>query len=217
MKSQNGSNVNITVVDTATNQSLVFNKDTHQVEAGQVQQESAGDLEQKGNKLSMEVDDNNKVEKEFDTPAQAAVAKAGIESGKFGGDVLLSEDDAEQVNEVMYNKPSEASDPFVEKPLNEDDIDDVPSINITFKNIDWNNEDLINNITSDMEDNDPVNMGDIESKINDLPDEAVITVRVDEIPMEDNASLEKFLFDRLGQVYAMKVNNAELANVEWAA
>ena len=220
MKSQNGSNVNITVVDTATNQSLVFNKDTHQVEAGQVQQESAGDLEQKGNKLSMEVDDNNKVEKEFDTPAQAAVAKAGIESGKFGGDVLLSEDDAKQVNEVIYNEPGEASDPYIEKPLKEDDTvvdDDIPSINVTFKNIDWNNEDLINNVTSDIEDNDLVDINHVESKANDLPDKAIITVRVDEIPLEDNASLEKFLFDRLGQKYAMKVNNAELANVEWAA
>lgn len=265
MKSQNGSNVNITVVDTATGQSLVFNKDMHQVEAAQM--ESAGDLEQNGNKLSMEVDDDNKVEKEFKTPAQAAVAKAGIESGKFGGDVLLSEEDDDdedetdphakcewcgeeyaltdlkrekdlglmcpvcrravasrvsdplefsdvKMNEVMYNEPGEASDPYIEKPLNEDD---TSSINVTFRNIDWNNEDLMNKMVGNMEDDDPVNIGDIESKVKDLPDEATITVRIDEIPMTDDASLERFLFDKLGEKYAMKVNNAEMADVNWVA
>lgn len=263
MKSQNGSDVNITVVDTATGQSLVFNKDMHQVEAAQM--ESAGDLEQNGNKLSMEVDDDNKVEKEFKTPAQAAVAKAGIESGKFGGDVLLSEEDNDdedetdphaecewcgeeyaltdlkrekdlglmcpvcrravasrvsdplefsdvKMNEVMYNEPGEASDPYIEKPLNEDD---TQSINVTFRNIDWNNEDLMNKMVGNMEDDDPVNIGDIESKVKDLPDEATITVRIDEIPMTDDASLERFLFNKLGEKYAMKVNNAEMADVNW--
>lgn len=322
MKLQKGDQVNITVVDTSTNQSLIFNPETHSVEMAQM--ESAGDLEQNGNKLSMEVDDNNKVEKEFKTPAQAAVAKAGIESGKIGGDVLLSEDDEEsetvkcawcgeeaeksvmkkekdlgwlcntcakaiasregpltfdedlvndpyiyhqgkdeiddgqepdmdkiadsiryiakktncslkdamdiyekitdfkfdrdekdsQIDEVMYNEPGEASDPYIEKPLNEDD---TPSINITFKNIDWNNEDFVNNMIGNMEDDDPVNIGDIESKVKDLPDEAIITVRVDEIPITDNAALEEFLFNKLGEKYAMKVNNAEMANVDWVA
>jgi len=216
MKSQNGSNVNITVVDTATNQSLVFNPSSHQVEAmnTDIQQESAGDIEQDGNKLSMEVDDDNKVEKEFDTPAQAAVAKAGIESGKFGGDVLLSEDDAKQVNEVIYNEPGEASDPYIEKPLKEDDIkNETTVLSITFEDVDWDNEDLINTMTNNMEDNDPVNIGDIKSKIKDLPDNPMIIVEMKELPMSSDAELEQYLFDKLGKKYAMKVNNAKIADV----
>ena len=94
MKKQNADGeIMIAVVDTSSGQQFMFNPETHQIEAMNTQMEAAGDLEQDGNKLSMEVDDNNKVEKEFDTPAQASVAKAGIEQGKLGGDVLLSEDD----------------------------------------------------------------------------------------------------------------------------
>ena len=332
MKLQKGDQVNIIVVDTSTNQSLIFNPETHSVEMAQM--ESAGDLEQNGNKLSMEVDDNNKVEKEFKTPAQAAVAKAGIESGKMGGDVLLSEDDEEsetvkcawcgeeaeksvmkkekdlgwlcntcakaiasregpltfdedlandpyiyhqgkdeiddgqepdmdkiadsiryiakktncslkdamdiyekitdfkfdrdekdsQIDEVMYNEPGEASDPYIEKPLNEEDKtfgdlvqDKEPlMLDITFKDIDWNDEDLINNFTNNAEADDPVDIGDIESKLEDLPDEATITVNLMELP-SSNDGLERALFDKLGEKYAMHVNKAVIKAANIAA
>lgn len=266
MKIKKGGDVKITVVDTSTGQSLlVLDKNTQQVESKQMQQESAGDLEQKGNKLSMEVDDNNKVEKEFDTPAQAAVAKAGIESGKLGGDVLLSEDDDEdetdphakcewcgeeyaltdlkrekdlglmcpvcqravasrvseplsladvRMDEVIYNKPSDASDPYIEKPLKEDDIkNEATVLSITFEDIDWDNEDLVNTMTNNMKDDDPVNIGDIKSKIKDLPDNPTIIVNMEELPLSNDAELEQYLFDKLGKKYAMKVNNAKIAEV----
>lgn len=90
----------ITVTDTASGQQFMLNPETRQIEPMNTQMESAGDIEQDGNKLSMEVDDDNKVEKEFNTPAQAAVAKAGIESGKLGGDVLLSEDDDDEESDT---------------------------------------------------------------------------------------------------------------------
>ncbi len=98
MKSKQDSvaQVMIKLRDTSTGEESIYDPASRSFKTNGMQQpvkmEAAGDLEQDGNKLSMEVDDNNKVEKEFDTPEQAAVAKAGIEQGKFGGDVLLSED-----------------------------------------------------------------------------------------------------------------------------
>ena len=92
--------LSVIVTDTASGQQFMLNPETRQIEPMNTQMESAGDIEQDGNKLSMEVDDDNKVEKEFNTPAQAAVAKAGIESGKLGGDVLLSEDDDDEESDT---------------------------------------------------------------------------------------------------------------------
>jgi len=386
MKKQKGNPV-ITVTDTTSGQQFTYNPESRQIELMNIQTEASGDLEQDGNKLSMEIDDNNKVEKEFNSPVQAAVAKAGIEAGKLGGDVLLSEDDEDsdtakcawcgeefeksalrkekdlgylcntcakgiqsregsltfeedlandphiynqgkdeidngqepnmnkiadsiryiakktdcslkdamdiyekitgfkfdekdsiseevhrpnyediepgwyagaqnigvtgpyesketlladlgevadkidieyispedlglaaessKIDEVLYNKPSKASDPLIKTPLEEDD-DESPAVNILFKNIDWNTKDFMNSMMANMENDDPVNIEDIKSKVKDLPDEATITVKVNEIPLSDDSLLEKFLFDKLGKKYAMKVNNAEMANISWA-
>lgn len=130
------------------------------VELGTKEESVDGEIEQSGNTLSMDIDNNTNVKKEFDTQAQASVAKAGIESGKLSGDVLLSdavkpgwyvahdkigisgpyetreacmegldgyEDQVSvyevtenDLNEVLFNKPSEPSDNYVEKPLEED-------------------------------------------------------------------------------------------------
>ena len=386
MKKQKGNPV-ITVTDTTSGQQFAYNPESRQIELMNIQTEASGDLKQNGNKLSMEIDDNNKVEKEFNSPVQAAVAKAGIEAGKLGGDVLLSEDDEEsdtakcawcgeefeksalrkekdlgylcntcakgiqsregsltfeedlandpyiynqgkdeidngqepdmnkiadsiryiakktdcslkdamdiyekitgfkfdekdsiseevhrpnyediepgwyagalnvgvtgpyeskealfadlsevadkinieyispedlglaaessKIDEVLYNKPSKASDPLIKTPLEEDD-DESPAVNILFKNIDWNTKDFMNSMMANMENDDPVNIEDIKSKVKDLPDEATITVKVNEIPLSNDSLLEKFLFDKLGKKYAMKVNNAEMANISWA-
>ena len=119
-----------------------------------------GEIKQNDKTLDMDIDADTHIEKEFDTPAQASVAKAGIESGKLSGDVLLS--DAVQpgwyvahdkigvsgpyetreacmegldgyedqvsvyevtesdLNEVLFKNPSEPSDDYVEKPLEEE-------------------------------------------------------------------------------------------------
>ena len=130
------------------------------VKLGTKEESVDGEIEQSGNTLSMDIDNNTNVKKEFDTQAQASVAKAGIESGKLSGDVLLSdavkpgwyvahdkigvsgpyetreacmegldgyEDQVSvyevtenDLNEVLFNKPSEPSDNYVEKPLEED-------------------------------------------------------------------------------------------------
>ena len=61
------------------------------VDLGIKEESTNGEIEQNDKTLDMDIDDNTHVEKEFDTQAQASVAKAGIESGKLSGDVLLSD------------------------------------------------------------------------------------------------------------------------------
>lgn len=55
------------------------------------QQEAVEPVEQDKNKLTVNVDDDTAVEKEFENPVQASVAKAGLEQGKLSGDVMLDE------------------------------------------------------------------------------------------------------------------------------
>ena len=130
------------------------------VELGVKEESADGEIEQNDKTLDMDIDDNTHVEKEFDTQAQASVAKAGIESGKLSGDVLLSdavkpgwyvahdkigvsgpyetreacmegldgyEDQVSvyevtenDLNEVLFKNPSEPSDDYIEKPLEEE-------------------------------------------------------------------------------------------------
>jgi len=68
-------------------------------------------------------------------------------------------------------------------------------------------------MTNNMKDNDPVNIGDIKSKIKDLPDNPTIIVNMEELPLSNDTELEQYLFDKLGKKYAMKVNNAKIAEV----
>lgn len=65
--------------------------DPENVELGVKEESTNGEIKQNDKTLDMDIDDNTHVEKEFDTQAQASVAKAGIESGKLSGDVLLSD------------------------------------------------------------------------------------------------------------------------------
>ena len=331
--------LSVIVTDTASGQQFMLNPETRQIEPMNTQMESAGDIEQDGNKLSMEVDDDNKVEKEFNTPAQAAVAKAGIESGKLGGDVLLSEDDTSlddddeesdmakcawcgeefeksalrkekdlgylcntcargiesregpltfeeaddeipvktdysyeniepgwyasapsvgivgpydteeelravlgkevceiadsdkglvnidyveddnalaaesaKIDEVMFNEPGEASDPFIEKPLK----DSVGNVIVEVDNINWDNEDLYNNFLANYEPGDPVTFGDIESKVKDLPSATTVKINMDELPDDvDIHTFKNCVLDSLGKTYAMRVNDADIISVNY--
>ena len=331
--------LSVIVTDTASGQQFMLNPETRQIEPMNMQMESAGDIEQDGNKLSMEVDDDNKVEKEFNTPAQAAVAKAGIESGKLGGDVLLSEDDTSlddddeesdtakcawcgeefeksalrkekdlgylcntcargiesregpltfeeagdeipvktdysyeniepgwyasapgvgivgpydteeelravlgkevceiadsdkglvnidyveddnalaaesaKIDEVMFNEPGEASDPFIEKPLK----DSVGNVIVEVDNINWDNEDLYNNFLANYEPGDPVTFGDIKSKVKDLPSATIVKINMDELPDDvDIHTFKNCVLDSLGKTYAMRVNDADIISVNY--
>ena len=89
-KSQNGQ-VRIQIRDNDNGAMYIFNPQTGNFDA--LQESNDGEIEQDDNKLSIKVDDDHTVEKEFDTKAQASVAKAGVEQGKLDGDVLLNEED----------------------------------------------------------------------------------------------------------------------------
>lgn len=89
-KSQNGQ-VRIQIRDNDNGAMYIFNPQTGNFDA--LQESNDGEIEQDDNKLSIKVDDDHTVEKEFDTKAQASVAKAGVEQGKLSGDVLLNEED----------------------------------------------------------------------------------------------------------------------------
>lgn len=156
------------------------------VELGVKEESTNGEIEQNDKTLDMDIDDNTHVEKEFDTQAQASVAKAGIESGKLSGDVLLSdsiqpgwyvahdkigisgpyetreacmegldgfEDQVSvyqvtenDLNEVLFKNPSEPSDDYVEKPLEESSL--VP---VRFSNIKWDEKDTAYRMFEDIE------------------------------------------------------------------
>lgn len=96
-KSESGKGrVDIMVVDNTTGQSFMYNPQSNSLDPiqQQVQQEAFSDqdaVEQNNNTLSVKVDDNNTVAKEFDNPVQASVAKAGLEQGKLDGDVMMTE------------------------------------------------------------------------------------------------------------------------------
>ncbi|MGN1392603.1 MAG: hypothetical protein ACI4V7_00955 [Succinivibrionaceae bacterium] len=96
-KSESGKGrVDIMVVDNTTGQSFMYNPQSNSLDPiqQQVQQEAFSGqdaVEQNNNTLSVKVDDNNTVAKEFDNPVQASVAKAGLEQGKLDGNVMMSE------------------------------------------------------------------------------------------------------------------------------
>lgn len=280
MKSQKADGqVQITVTDTTSGAQYIYNPEAQAVEPVQMQQESAGELKQDGNKVSMEIDDKNTVEKEFENPAQASIVKAGLEQGKLGGDVLMSEDgerpqyqdapdyseeniqpgwyagskdpnivdvigpydskeellaglndyqdqiniryvspeeagvaaESTKIDEVLYNEPGEASDPMVTKTMTDAIEQDIV---VSVNNIDWNIEDLINKFTNNAEADDPVNFGDIQSKINDLPETLDIRMKKDELPDDVNINtLKDAVKNKIAQEYVMNINDLAITDL----
>ena len=89
-KSKNGQ-VYIKIRDNESGKMYMYNPEMNTFD--ELQESTDGTIEQDDNKLSIEIDDDHTIEKEFDTKAQASVAKAGVEQGKLDGDVLLNEDE----------------------------------------------------------------------------------------------------------------------------
>lgn len=131
MKSQREQGVSINVTDTQTGQVFVFNPETRALdpvnnnspapeivqEPEQVspemiptQESTDGELKQDDNKLEIDVDDDTHIEKEFENPVQASVVKAGIEQGKIGADVMLSEADDEHTISIHVEKNGNRTD-----------------------------------------------------------------------------------------------------------
>ena len=95
MKSEKvGNGVQIKVRDNYENKDYNYDPNGNQLVPIQniAQQESAeGKLEKDDNKLSIEVDDGITIEKEFNTPEQASIVKAGIENDEVPAEVMLDE------------------------------------------------------------------------------------------------------------------------------
>lgn len=87
--------VDINVIDTTNNEEFMYNPVNNTLD-NLGMQEATDEIKQKDNELSIELDNDHTVTKDFDTTAQASIAKAGLEQGKLPGDIMLSEDDKER-------------------------------------------------------------------------------------------------------------------------
>ena len=106
-KSENTSGeVRIVLIDTQDNSQYLYNPSNNSLQPFDaegaisdtfprdfVQNEAVDPIEQDKNKLTVNVDKDVSVEKEFDSPIQASVAKAGMEKGKIPSDIMLSEEE----------------------------------------------------------------------------------------------------------------------------
>lgn len=105
-KSQNtDGDVNVYVTDTETGEQYKYNPDTNNLDPIQMKTEASitgnDPIEQDENKLTVNVDKNTPVTKEFDTVGQASVAKAGLENGIVDGNVMLPESAKMPFNEFL--------------------------------------------------------------------------------------------------------------------
>ena len=105
-KSQNTTGeVKLYVTDTETGTQYIYNPNENSLDPIQSQTEASitgnDPIEQNENKLTVNVDKNTPVTKEFDTIGQASVAKAGLENGIVDGNVMLPESAKMPFNEFL--------------------------------------------------------------------------------------------------------------------
>ena len=105
-KSQNTTGeVKLYVTDTETGAQYIYNPNENSLDPIQPQTEASitgnDPIEQNENKLTVNVDKNTPVTKEFDTIGQASVAKAGLENGIVDGNVMLPESAKMPFNEFL--------------------------------------------------------------------------------------------------------------------
>ena len=105
-KSQNtDGDVNVYVTDTETGEQYKYNPDTNNLDPIQMKTEASitgkDPIEQNANQLTVNVDKDTPVTKEFDTVEQASVAKAGLENGIVDGNVMLPESAKMPFNEFL--------------------------------------------------------------------------------------------------------------------
>lgn len=105
-KSQNTTGeVKLYVTDTETGAQYIYNPNENSLDPIQSQTEASitgnDPIEQNENKLTVNVDKNTPVTKEFDTIGQASVAKAGLENGIVDGNVMLPESAKMPFNEFL--------------------------------------------------------------------------------------------------------------------
>ena len=156
-KSENTSGeVRIVLVDTQDNSQYLYNPSNNSLQPFDaegaisdtfprdfVQNEAVDPIEQDKNKLTVNVDKDVSVEKEFDSPIQASVAKAGIEKGKIPSDIMLSEEENDPTYLALkksgfysFENPEEYINYFNEesKFLSPDEKERIANIYNDFKN-----------------------------------------------------------------------------------
>ena len=124
-----------------------------------------------------------------------------IRSLESQGVELEFEDD---IDEKLYDKPSEPSDDIVKTPLNEEN-----SVDVTLSNINWDIESILNSL----DDNE-----DVDEVIENLPDNVTVRVDVDEFEnMEPKDTLKQSMIAMLNKKLPWPVFDADLETVDPAA
>ena len=220
MKSQKEEGVSIVVTDTQSGQKFMFNQETRALdpikgdtvpapEAIQepetvspdlmpAQESTDGELKQDNNKLEIDVDDDTHIEKEFENPVQASIAKAGIEKGKIGADVLLSED---EVSEKLYSEPTAPSDPLE---TNQEPLQDASEYTITLSSIDYDIDDL-------QDDKLEGDLNEFVSLVDQLPN--TVEVKLDK-SLENDLNLLDIILQKAKEQTGLPIRNATVIDVQ---
>lgn len=221
-----------------------------------VAQESNEEIEQKDNKLSLELDKDHSIEKEFDTVAQASIAKAGLEQGKLDGDIMMSEDNDETniepgwyvgadgvgvtgpykskeealsgldevlpyidvayldgkgdvLDEKIFARPDDASDPYIEKPLDEAD----KNAQVTLSNIDWDLDAIIQSIAGDMDAQELLNTPEFRQYVNELPETITLDLDIENFSNDNPAAIKEMIIVKAREA-GYDVKDADIVNVQ---
>lgn len=92
MKASSLGEINMILINNETGERFEYDPVSKSLKNIPVSESSSDTTEVEDNKVTMKVDDDVSVEKEFDTPQQAELAKAGIDNGKIDPAVMVKED-----------------------------------------------------------------------------------------------------------------------------
>ena len=98
MKASSLGEINMVLINNETGERFEYDPVSKSLKNIPVSESSDDTTEVEDNKVTMKVDDDISVEKEFDTPQQARLAKAGIDNGKIDPAVMVKEE------EIMHDK-----------------------------------------------------------------------------------------------------------------
>lgn len=93
MKASSLGEINMMLINNETGERFEYDPASKSLKNIPVSESSDDSTEVEDNKVTMKVDDDISVEKEFDTPQQAELAKAGIDNGKIDPAVMVKEEE----------------------------------------------------------------------------------------------------------------------------
>ena len=198
--------VDIMLIDTVSGQQLHFNPESNLLES-KLNEDNNDAIQVDDDKVITKLDDDNSVEKEFDSPLQAQVAASAVAQGKAEPQVLVPMDDAtidsDSIDEKLYSNPSEPSDQFQDEPLNEYNQELI----VTLGHFDWDIITIIQKEAFDI---------DAQSVIENLPDTYELYLndeRLKDINTEEDLLLF-ILFTAKNEIpYGYALNNAEILSI----